>query len=318
MSAHWRVAIRWLVAVVALAACTFFIAMREETIEIDRSGGRPVERRAFAWQAPTGGRLAMDVWRPTRGAPSDTVPVLLFSPGWGQAPASYDTLLRRLSARGYAILGVRHEYREPFNFATNVAPMAADLLAGLDFATRRHDEHDSVFAEMDLRRVGAFGHSFGGSIAIEACTRDARVVAAMDLDGSVFGRAMEAGAPCPVFLLMGTLPWTDRFRRDPPRFYIDRDQARIHEDMLFGRTAVAYWLAVRGLEHMSFTDPALSPRLRDRAAARVGLRRSAASTQALAFRYLETFFGRYLRASLDTTLLVQSPFAGTTLRRRAP
>ncbi|MCP3144937.1 alpha/beta hydrolase [Pyxidicoccus xibeiensis] len=41
---------------------------------------------------------------------------------------------------------------------------------------------------LDLDRVGAFGHSFGGSAAAEACRTDARVKAGLNMDGTFHGR----------------------------------------------------------------------------------------------------------------------------------
>jgi len=258
----------------------------------------------------------MDLWHPSDVRPGETLAVLLFSPGYGQSPPAYDRLIRRMAARGYAVLAVRHQYAEPFSFATQVGPLASDLLDGLDFATSRQTNGDPLFGRMNLRRVGAFGHSFGGAIAAETCTRDARVVAGMDLDGSIFGRALETGTPCPFFLLMSALPWTETFRRESPKFYVDRDQGRIHEEMLFDRSATVYWLTVQGLEHMSFTDAALAEATRDRFTVRVGLRLDAARTHELTARYLSAFFGRYVRNESDTALLVQSPYPFATLRRR--
>ena len=89
------------------------------------------------------------------------------------------------------------------------------------------------------------------------CTRPARR-RGLDLDGSLFGRAVTQGTPCPFLMLFAPVPWNP-FDRAPPRFYPDRDQARLHEDSLFAHTRATYWLTVRGLDHMSFTDGALSP-----------------------------------------------------------
>ena len=259
----------------------------------------------------------MDVWYPANRQATDTLPVLLFSPALDQTPAVYHGILSAIAAKGYAVLAVRHQYPEPFNFATQVAPLAFDLLEGLDFATRRQAEHDPVFMPLDLRRVGAFGHSYGGTVAIEACTRDSRIAAAMDIDGTVFGRAVVNGAPCPVFLLFATLPWTERFRREPPKFLVGHDRARIHEEMLYARSATVYWLIVRGLDHMSFTDEALTPGVAKRFAARTGLLLDARQTHAMTERYLSAFFGRYLRtASADTAILERSPYNFATLRRK--
>ena len=309
----WRVVV---ITCIALLLGGAALTVRPDGLILPNPGARAVDRHAFTWRSRGGRVHTMDLWHPSDVRPGETLAVLLFSPGYEQSPPAYDRLIRRMAARGYAVLAVRHQYSEPFSFATQVGPLASDLLDGLDFATSRQASGDMLFGRMNLRRVGAFGHAFGGAIAAEVCTRDARVVAGMDLDGSIFGRALRNGTPCPFFLLMSALPWTENFRREPPKFSVNRDPGHIHEQMLFDRSATAYWLTVSGLEHMSFADAALASSARDRFTVRLGLRLDAARTHELTARYLSAFFGRYLRNESDTALLDQSPYPFATLRRR--
>jgi dienelactone hydrolase len=46
---------------------------------------------------------------------------------------------------------------------------------------------------LDLHKVGAFGHSFGGATALEVAQRESRVRAAIDLDGDLFGTLAREG-----------------------------------------------------------------------------------------------------------------------------
>ena len=69
----------------------------------------------------------------------------------------------------------------PFEFVARVPVFGADLVSTLDHVVAGHARGDAVFARLDTARVGVFGHSFGGAAAAEACRRDRRCRAGMDL-----------------------------------------------------------------------------------------------------------------------------------------
>jgi hypothetical protein len=56
---------------------------------------------------------------------------------------------------------------------------------------------------MDTRRVGMFGHSFGGGTAAAVLHADRRFVAGVDLDGFIIGPVAKAGLRKP-FLVVGS------------------------------------------------------------------------------------------------------------------
>jgi pimeloyl-ACP methyl ester carboxylesterase len=270
-------------------------------------------------------------WIPAANTPSSALlPLLLFSPGAGVSPTSYDSLLTAVARGGYAILAVAHTYttdevafpdghvvrssesRVPFNFATHVPIVATDLVAALDYVTRARERGDARFTRLDVSRVAAFGHSYGGSAALEACLLDARFKAAMDLDGSVFGTAVLQGAACPFFLLKSSPQPQDP--RDHPQFYPERDQGYLHEHMTFDRSVRAYWLEVSRLDHMSFTDAAYSPSGSQRVATRVGMELDAPRVREVSVRYIRAFFGLHLLGAPAPPELRKSPYSFATLR----
>jgi pimeloyl-ACP methyl ester carboxylesterase len=63
----------------------------------------------------------------------------------------------------------------------------ADMLAVLDYLGRLNASlHQSPIAgHLDLSRIGAFGHSFGGVAAAHACQRDQRIKACLNQDGAM-------------------------------------------------------------------------------------------------------------------------------------
>lgn len=314
-------------------------------VSVSAQVARPVrvERASFAWRdeirrdplSPDSTAMREYVvygWKPMRPDNSHPMPLLLFSPGVGVSPLAYDSLLSAVARAGYVVLAVAHTYttyrvtlpdgrviraedsRVPFNFATHVDILVSDLIATLDYVARHRDANDTRFEDVDLTRVGAFGHSYGGSISAEACHRDRRFKAGLNLDGSVFGNTVTKGVPCPFLLVMADLPWIQRFR-DEPRYYPDRDQGRLHEEMMFSRSPRMYWLTVDGLEHMSFTDAAFAPTRAERLVSWVARRLDAPSVRALTTQYVQAFFGHTLRGDGESPVLRRSPYSFAVLRR---
>jgi hypothetical protein len=65
---------------------------------------------------------------------------------------------------------------------------ANDLRFVLDQIERLNRDPNSIFDhQLDLKKIGAFGHSFGGAAAILAALQDTRILAVLNLDGSPFG-----------------------------------------------------------------------------------------------------------------------------------
>jgi len=48
------------------------------------------------------------------------------------------------------------------------------------------DPSSFLYNRVDVNRIGVFGHSYGGGASYHSAAKDARIVAAMDLDGYIF------------------------------------------------------------------------------------------------------------------------------------
>lgn len=153
-------------------------------------------------------------------APAQAVrrPVVLYSPGGGDPCTLGTGVAEELSSRGYVVVTIDHPGdasevdfpieragREkvrptilrgepgPEQFRTMIDTRIADtrfvldqlevLAAGLnpDAAGRALPQHFS--RALDLRRVGMYGHSAGGTAAAEAMYEDRRIGAAVNLEG---------------------------------------------------------------------------------------------------------------------------------------
>ncbi|MEV5240770.1 alpha/beta hydrolase [Streptomyces cinnamoneus] len=153
-------------------------------------------------------------------APAQTVrrPVLLYSPGGGDPRTLGTGLAEELASRGYVVVTVDHPgdagevdfptataHREklrptvlrgapgPELFRTMIGTRVADVRCVLDRLGALAAGHNpdaegrplppGLGRALDLRRVGVYGHSAGGTTAAQALYEDRRIHAAVNLEG---------------------------------------------------------------------------------------------------------------------------------------
>jgi predicted dienelactone hydrolase len=140
-------------------------------------------------------------------------PVLLFSPGAGMIRELYTSQMEDLASHGYVIAAMTHSYDgflAIFPDGTSIRSderrwpripsvegeanlnqlewHTLDFLAVLDHLKRLSSATSSQFpiaGHLDLTRVGAFGHSFGGVAAAHACQKDQQFKACLNQDGAM-------------------------------------------------------------------------------------------------------------------------------------
>jgi len=145
-------------------------------------------------------------------------PVLIFSPGGGMVREVYTAQLEDLASHGYVIAAVSHPYDaivtlfpdgRQITYSDKRWPKtpsvegeanlnqlewhANDIRFVLDELTRANRAGSSALpfaGHLDLSRVGAFGHSFGGIAAAHACQLDQRFKACLNEDGVVAKRPL--------------------------------------------------------------------------------------------------------------------------------
>ena len=113
-------------------------------------------------------------------------PVIFFSPGNGTQVQYYENILTQLASSGYIVVAINSVFisgsvQLPDGVIVPFAPQETGALAwqieypeqygDLEFMYQQivnNNDTDPIFAEMDLRHIGASGHSFGGLAIVEA------------------------------------------------------------------------------------------------------------------------------------------------------
>jgi predicted dienelactone hydrolase len=207
-----------------------------------------------------------------------TYPVVLLRPGGSALTADFTTLAEDLASHGYAVVGFdapRRSFvfvgsdgraigRAPGNSVENangnladplvsrlLATWVSDAKAVIDRMQQLDAASSGTFAgRLDLRRLGAVGHSFGGATALQFCHEDSRCRAAIDLDGIPFGSVVADGLAKPAMFLLSD---HSREMSDPESHkvlaMIDSIFARLPQPRLYA--------TIRNANHFTFSDQSL-------------------------------------------------------------
>lgn len=89
------------------------------------------------------------------------------------------------------------------------------------------DANSIFFERLDLNKIGAFGHSFGGAASILAGLRDRRIKAVLNLDGSPFGVLSRTILPKPFMVI----PHDPKYAPVAPDKQGKAKQARVEEEL---------------------------------------------------------------------------------------
>lgn len=162
----------------------------------------------------------------------EAYPVLLFSPGMGSITITYSSLLEELASQGYIVAALWHPYSTGVtvfpdgrvvgaaaegipNFESPEARdesaqrigevWVGDFIFTLDQLEILNSDDELLAGRLDLTRIGALGHSFGGASSVQAAYQDERIDAALNMDGTMFGEVVENGSRVPFVMLQGEL-----------------------------------------------------------------------------------------------------------------
>ncbi len=181
-------------------------------------------------------------------------PVLVFSHGYGFSAESYSALSAEIASRGYIVVSINHTYgANPSDFGNNdlvwAEPLRTDSVGAylpiwsddqifiIDQLSLINGNPDSLFFNrLDLVNLGVFGHSYGGAASYYSASRDPRIKAVIDIDGTIFDFA-------------------DRYIDQPFTFILSKNHRPKFDFDLAGNDA--YQIRFQQFEHVSFTDHVL-------------------------------------------------------------
>jgi pimeloyl-ACP methyl ester carboxylesterase len=201
------------------------------------------------------------------------LPVVLLVPGLGLAAPDYTVIAEDLASHGYVVVGItqtgsarlsvlpdgtvehgREDYDIPERLDERQQEERAesllntwlgDVVTVLDGLHVLNESISSSFAHrLDLNQVAVVGHSFGGAVALEACNREKKCVAGINLDGFPYGMARLHGATKPNLTI-----WSDPSEH-PRTNWIAADRA-------VRASRMAQVELLRATKHFDFTDYAI-------------------------------------------------------------
>lgn len=197
-------------------------------------------------------------------------PLILFSHGLSGMRFQNTAIIEELASYGYVIFAADHSYGANItifddgetaeyragkrralneNFLNTIDLSQLGILVGdlrfiMDMIVDENQNHFLLNLPMDTSRIGVMGHSLGGAAVINTMAVDARVDAAMILDGwyaPVPDSVVATGLKQPIFHL-GQKQWSDH------------DNYARMDAMLSESRGPVYKMLVPGTLHTDFTD----------------------------------------------------------------
>jgi predicted dienelactone hydrolase len=236
-----------------------------------------VQKINYGWLTRDMSRVrAHSVRDPAVSRAQTSYPVVLLRGGASASASAYTTLAEDLASHGYVVVGIDAPYRTgsvafPDGRVVNrIDANNPELLVGRDMVRMQKifgawisdmrfvvdrlerlnasDPTAKFTGRLDMRHLGAFGHSWGGSQAAQFCHDDPRCAAAIDIDGLPFGDVIQTGVPNP-FMFLGS---------DLGEFSTDPEVRQIRADMKtlldHSRADSRRSLAIKGAFHFTFSD----------------------------------------------------------------
>lgn len=197
-------------------------------------------------------------------------PVVLFSPGYGATRSFYTSLLTDLASRGVIVLAIDHPYEAAVTELDDgriVTPVERFLPTDPDRTTYMARQTDVRIADLrdvldaigspsrfgalteHLTREGivAAGHSFGGAASVALAATDARVSAAVNIDGTMYGATPDHSLQQPFLLIE-----SDHDETQHGRLFLEG-----HARLLAHARGPTHRCQLERANHYSFTDAPL-------------------------------------------------------------
>lgn len=224
-------------------------------------------------------------------------PVLIMSHGDSSSPLLMAATATDLASHGYIVAGISHTYNsrgtvfpdwrviardfnysliqnDPYdlnlsyyenakNWARHNADVelreAADVSFVLDQLEQLNQSDTRFMGKIDMSRVGTFGHSLGGAVAVTSAELDDRIKAAADLDGAVYHNT-RIEKPTISFFRGSLLNYNRSYDAlnqkllTPEQFAEMKNIWDGYEIQVYTSPPTAYYVGIKGTEHANFKD----------------------------------------------------------------
>ena len=227
------------------------------------------------------------------GAP---FPVLIFGHRWNGERTQNTDLAEELASRGYVVVAVDHPYNssrvlmgdgrvivgtqqlegplgatatatQQIDFWNRTMDVwaADDLFVLNELAAKNLDGTDPLYGRLNTNVVGAYGHSFGGAVALRLCGLDSRVKGAVNLDGWTFGglKSRTAAQAVMVFDEAAANERRQQLLTLPQPGSVDDQMDRADDATVRAglKADGGYRVYIDGTQHLDFSDQPLLPPL---------------------------------------------------------
>ena len=263
-------------------------------------------------------------------------PVIIYTPSWGGFKTDNTFQTQELASHGYIAIGLEHACSVPMaiypsgrvirsnlsaDYTSSEAAMAKFLIVArsqLDLRTQdvrfildrlpALNAHPSLTGNLNLNKIGIFGHSFGGAVAAQAWSIDTRLKAGLNMDGLMFGSSAQTGATQPSLFMNSDYPRPTAAEllstNGSKRRGQQTDEWGFQQRERWFQQHGGYNLTLLGATHMSFSDYPLRSRFGG------GSKITPERAMQIVNRYTVAFFDRHLK-EIDSPLLAPksvSPF----------
>jgi dienelactone hydrolase len=212
-------------------------------------------------------------------------PVLIFSHGLGGAfnGSSYAALCQACVKAGYIVVSISHSYAcKPIQFSDGrmttycFGEVSRRYLSGQEMESWEadceyvidwcgecaRDQHSLLYNRLDVDKIGMLGHSYGGAVAVQMCRKDARIKAAINLDGPLRGENSTIPFNKPLFFIIAAaLPHTIPLITHPLLANDLGWSYAMHSQEIFAINALGYAMngnfykiILDGIRHTTFSD----------------------------------------------------------------
>jgi dienelactone hydrolase len=213
----------------------------------------------------------------------DKLPLLIYLPGWGGQRTDNTGLAEDLASHGYVIAAMSDPVFDVPSIQRLGAPMdlstPASYKATLELGREKSEYGMNRVSDLldelldgkvplpvplrgrfDRNRVGIYGFSFGGAIALGSALRDPRLKGAMNLDGWIVTAGTFASRePAPAYALIGGVdapltPAGVESEDATERYSAELNRADVQLQLAHLVRGGGIAVTVTGVDHFSFCD----------------------------------------------------------------